>query len=107
MTRDEWKIALRTWSCRGGGLAVLMLLATVVWFRQPRDVIFWAAIAFFVAHTVIATWRYVRDRRLRTTAEVIRHHRSHPVSPAPIAPQVFFSPAPITSLIRLDVYPPK
>jgi hypothetical protein len=84
-----------------------MLLATVFWFRQPRDVIFWAAISFFVLHTGLSVWRYLRDRRARTTAEVIRHHRSHPVSPAPFS-QLSFIPAPITSLIRIDVSrPPK
>lgn len=94
----------KCWWCRGGGMAVLVLLATVVWFRDTRDLIFWAAIGFFVAHTAMTVRRYVLDRRARTTATVIRHHDSHPVDFT--APPFSFIPMPITSLIRLDL-PPK
>lgn len=99
---SELKTATRTWWCRGGGAAVLALLLVVVVFRAPRDGIFWAAIAFFTAHTALALWRYLRDRRRRTTATVLRHHDSQPVP----APGLIFSPLPITSLIALDI-PPK
>lgn len=95
----------KSWWCRGGGAAVLMLLATVVWFRDARDLIFWAAIAFFVAHTAMAVRRYVLDRRASTTATVIRHHDAHYYVDV-TAPPFSFIPMPIASLIRLDL-PPK
>jgi hypothetical protein len=85
----------RSWSCRGGGLAVSLLLITVVCFRQPRDLIFWAALAFFAVHTAMTVWRYLRERRARTSATVIRHHDSLPVLP------VVFLPNPVHSLISL------
>ena len=96
----------KTWWCRGGGAAVLMLLAVVSFFRAPRDLIFWAAILFFFAHTAMALRRYLNDRRARTTATVIRHLDSQPVRVRPAAPMVFINPRPITSLIRVDL-PPK
>lgn len=102
---DEARKMLKSWWCQGGGMAVLMLLATVIWFRDGRDLIFWAAIAFFVAHTALAVGRYVVDRRSRTTATVIRHHDSHYVDVT--VPPFSFIPMPIASLIRLDLVPPK
>lgn len=94
----------RSWWCRGGGAAVLFLLAVVVSFREPRDVIFWAAIVLFVLHCAQSVRRYLRDRRNRTTAVVTHHHRSLPTRPV-LAPVSFLPPS-ITSLIRLD-FPPK
>lgn len=99
----EARVLGRTWWCHGGGAAVLLLLAAVAFFRAPHDVIFWAAVGFFTAHTAITLRRYRRDRRARTTATVIRHHRSHPDL---VAPPLVFVPAPVTSLIRIDI-PPK
>lgn len=90
----------RSWWCRGGGAATLLLLATVVWFRDPRDLIFWAAVAFFAAHVVQTTRRYLWHRRHRTVATVTRHHRTQP-APAPFP--TTFLPPPATSLIRLDI----
>lgn len=98
----EARTAGRAWWCRGGGMAVLMLLATVVWFRDSRDLIFWAALAFFAAHTGMAVRRYLADRRSRITATVTHHHHAQPVPD----PAFSFLPMPITSLIRLDL-PPK
>ena len=95
---------VKTWWCRGGGAAVLFLLAVVVLFRDARDVIFWAALAFFVAHTAMTGWRYHTDRQKRTSATVLRHLQAHRVAPAPPTP--LFVPMPINSLIRLDL-PPK
>lgn len=66
----------RTWWCRGGGAAVLMLLVVVSVFRAPRDVIFWAAVAFFVSHTALTARRYWTERRHRTTATVTHVHDS-------------------------------
>lgn len=72
------------WWCRGGGAAVLALLAVVATFRRPDEPMFWAAVAFFVAHTALAVRRWLRARRIRITATVIRHHDRHaPVFPAP------------------------
>jgi sterol desaturase/sphingolipid hydroxylase (fatty acid hydroxylase superfamily) len=98
---DEARAFGRSWWCRGGGAAVSALLAVVAVHRNVRDVIFWAAVVFFLAHTVQAIRRYLRDRRLRTTATVIRHHRSQP--PAPLTS---FIPMPVNSLVRLEI-PPK
>lgn len=99
---SELTSVARAWWCRGGGAAVLALLAVVVVFRAPRDAIFWAAIGFFAAHTGMTLWRYLRDRRRRTTATVLRHHDAQPMP----TPSLVFSPLPITSLIALDI-PPK
>lgn len=75
---------------------MLFLLAVVSLFRNTRDGIFWAAVAFFVAHTVLAARRYLRERSVRSTATVVHHHQAHP----PVAPIVFL-PQPINSLITL------
>lgn len=102
----EARVLGRTWWCHGGGAAVLLLLAAVAFFRAPHDVIFWAAIGFFVAHTAITLWRYRHDRRARTTATVIRHHQAHRPDPDRVLPlPLAFSPPPVTSLIRLDLPP--
>lgn len=104
---DETRKVFMTWWSRGGGPAVLFLLATVVWFREARDLIFWAAIAFFLAHTAITVLRFRSDRQARITATVIRHHRSHRFGqPSPTPVPLVCHPVPITSLIRLDL-PPK
>lgn len=104
---DEPRKLAKTWWCHGGGLAVLFLLAVVVWFRDARDVIFWASVAFFVAHLAMTGWRYHADRRSRTSATVLRHHRAHRVGDPVTSPTTsMFVPMPIGSLIRLDV-PPK
>lgn len=79
---------------------MLMLMAVVSFFRAPRDLIFWAAIAFFAAHTAMTLRRYLRERRVRTTATVIRHHQAHP-TPA----TVVFLPSPVSSLISLEKLP--
>jgi hypothetical protein len=100
----EAKALGKSWWCRGGGAAVLGLLAAVLAYRDIHDPIFWIAIAFFAAHTVQAIRLYRQGRRLRTTATVIQHYRSQPV--LPLGPPLLFSPAPITSVIRLDL-PPK
>ena len=73
------------WWCRGGGAAVLALLAVVATFRRPTDLIFWAAVAFFVVHTGLAVRRWLRARRIRITATVIRHHEREdaPLFPPP------------------------
>lgn len=73
------------WWCRGGGAAVLALLAVVATFRQPTDFMFWAAVAFFVGHTALAVRRWLRSRRIRITATVTRHHDRHtePALPSP------------------------
>lgn len=103
---SELTSVARAWWCRGGGAAVLALLTVVVVFRAPRDGIFWAAIGFFLAHTGMTLWRYLRDRRRRATATVLRHHEAQPMSaPGPV-PALAFSPLPVTSLIALDI-PPK
>ena len=79
------------WWCRGGGAAVLALLAVVATFRRPTDLIFWAAVAFFVVHTGLAVRRWLRARRIRITATVIRHHDRHSDAPA-------FQPPPLLPL---------
>jgi hypothetical protein len=71
---DEVGRFARDWWCRGGGAAVLALMAVVATFRRPTDPIFWAAAAFLAGHTAIAARRWSRDRRSRTTATVTRHH---------------------------------
>lgn len=86
---------MRSWWCQGGGAAVTALLAVVVVFRAPRDVIFWAALVFFLGHTALAVWRYLRDRRLRLTVSVVRVHESAVEPPAPIV----FAPASINALM--------
>lgn len=91
MGGGEWKALAKTWWCRGGGAAVVMLLAVVSVFRAPRDAIFWAAVAFFLAHTALTLRRYLVERRHRTTATVIRHHDA----PTPIFP----APLPVISLV--------
>lgn len=87
--RDEMRYLAKDWWCKGGGAAVLSLLAVVVTFRRPNDLIFWAAIAFFVGHTAMAVRRWIRARRARITATVIRHHDRagvYPFPPAPLRP---------------------
>jgi 4-hydroxybenzoate polyprenyltransferase len=103
--KTEFGSATKAWWCRGGGAAVLALLTVVVVFRAPRDGIFWAAIAFFVAHTGMAVWRYRAERRDRITATVVHHHQSRP-TPDPRSTKIVFAPPPIASIIRLD-FPPK
>lgn len=87
-----------SWWCRGGGAAVLMLLVVVSVFRAPRDLIFWAAVAFFAGHTSMAVLRYLRERKARSTATVIRHHTTH-VGPAPAYGGMVFSPPPPNSIL--------
>lgn len=87
--RCEMGHLARDWWCKGGGAAVFALMAVVATFRRPSDLIFWAAIAFFVGHTALAVRRWIKARRLRITATVIRHHQSH--RPAPYQ----FPPAPL------------
>lgn len=94
--RSELRFWGRSWWCRGGGAAVLFLLAVVSLFRDHRDAIFWIAVLFFVGHTVHAVLRYRRERRVRASATVIRHHDTDP----PIA-KIFFIPQPVNSLIPL------
>lgn len=74
---SELKAFGRSWWCRGGGAAVLTLLVVANVFRAPRDLLFWAAVAFFVGHTALAVRRYRRDRKARVTTTVIRHHEAH------------------------------
>jgi hypothetical protein len=97
----ELKAIGKSWWCHGGGAAMLLLLATVLWFRQPRDLIFWAAIVFFVAHTAQALWRYWRARQAQTTATVVHHHHTQRAAPA----SLIFLPLPINSMIGLDSVP--
>jgi hypothetical protein len=73
--RDEAAWFARDWWCRGGGAAVVALMAVVATFRSPTDLMFWAAAAFLAGHTAIAARRWYRGRRSRTTATVTRHHR--------------------------------
>lgn len=92
---SEAKAFGRSWWCQGGGGAVLALLATVTLFRDARDAIFWAAIAFFVGHLLVTVWRYRSDRRVITTAVVTRHHdarRDESARPSP-RPQLKFASA--------------
>lgn len=87
--RCEMGHLARDWWCRGGGGAVLALLGVVATFRRPSDPIFWVAIAFFVGHTAVSVRRWLRERRARTSATVIRHHVrvAEPVfAPAPLLP---------------------
>lgn len=89
--RVEMRCLAKNWWCKGGGAAVLALLAVVITFRRPHDLIFWAAIVFFVGHTAIAIRRWLKARRVRITATVIRHHeRQQPMPyqfpPAPLQP---------------------
>lgn len=89
----ELREFVRSWWSRGGGAAVLALLVVVVVFRAPRDGIFWAAIAFFVIHTGLAVWRYLRGRRNRATVAVTQVHLSEDRVP------VIFSPLPVNSIV--------
>ena len=88
--RSEMGYLARDWWCKGGGAAVLALLAVVVTFRRPHDLIFWAAVAFFVGHTAMAVRRWIKARRVRITATVIRHHDrqagQYPFPPPPMRP---------------------
>lgn len=93
MTGSEAKAVGKSWWCRGGGAAVLMLLVTVVWFRDARDLIFWAAIGFFAVHTAQAVYYYRRARQARTTATVIHHHHTQRPNPS-----LVFLPLPVVSL---------
>lgn len=88
----ELKAFGHSWWCRGGGAAVLVLLAVVGFFRHPRDTIFWIAIAFFVTHTALAVRRYLVERKARSTAVVLRHHQTQ-------APTVVFTPRPASGLL--------
>jgi len=78
----------RDWWCRGGGAAVLALMAVVATFRRPTDLIFWAAASFLVGHTAMAARRWARDRRSRTTATVTRHHGPRSESLLPPFPAI-------------------
>jgi hypothetical protein len=97
MNRDEWKTLTRTWWCHGSGAAVSILLAMVVLFRAPRHVIFWFAVSFFIAHTVLAIARYVRSRRLRFTVAVTRTHTA--ATNGRHYPAMAFTPLPATALM--------
>lgn len=99
MSGGEWKALGKTWWCRGGGAAVVMLLAVVSVFRAPRDAIFWAAVAFFLAHTALTVRRYLIERRNRTTATVLRHHHADDKPTGGIT----FLPLPINSLVPLEI----
>jgi hypothetical protein len=101
MGRGEWAALGKSWWCRGGGAAVVMLLAVVSVFRAPRDAIFWIAVAFFIAHTALTVRRYLIERRNRTTATVLRHHHA---TDAPAG--MVFRPVPVNSLVPLKI-PPK
>lgn len=85
--RTEMGYLARDWWCRGGGAAVLSLMAVVAVFRKPSDPIFWAAAAFLVTHTTISVRRYLRARRVRTTATVTRHHQGSSPPPPPPFPR--------------------
>ena len=85
--RSEMGYLARDWWCRGGGAAVLAPMAVVFVFRKPSDPIFWAAAAFLMAHTTISIRRYLRARRVRTTATVIGHHRGALPPPPPPFPR--------------------
>jgi len=84
--RGELGHLAHDWWCRGGGAAVLALLGVVATFRRPTDLIFWAAVAFFVVHTGLAVRRWLRARRIRITATVTRHHDRHSNAPASRTP---------------------
>lgn len=86
----------RSWWCRGGGAATLLLLIVVSLFRAPRDGIFWAAVAFFVAHITLAVRRYLVERRVRATATVIHHHNTHA---GPPTGGMVFTPRPASSIL--------
>lgn len=90
----------RTWWCRGNGAAVLVLAIAVGVFRSPHDPVFWFSLAFFVAHSALSVRRFLRERRLRTTATVVL---THPAAQYGIA----FYPLPVNSLVAVDVPPKK
>lgn len=94
----EARAFVKTWWCRGGGAATLLLLAVVSIFRAPRDVIFWIAVGFFVAHTAMAVRRYRQERKARATATVIRHHQTHTGSRQQYR-GIVFTPPPANSLL--------
>ncbi len=77
-------------------MAVLTLLAVVAVFRHPRDLIFWAAVAFFAGHTAQAARRYLIERKARVTATVVRHHESYT---GPVGGGMIFTPRPATSIL--------
>lgn len=108
MDGGEAKALIKTWWCRGGGAATVLLLVVVSIFRAPRDAIFWIALAFFVAHTALSVRRYLIERKHRTTATVLRHHRSDtaPARPGRSGGPVVFPGVPVNSLIPLKI-PPK
>lgn len=93
----EARAFVKTWWCRGGGAATLLLLAVVSIFRAPRDVIFWIAVSFFVAHTALAVRRYRIERKARATATVLRHHQTH--SSHQRYRGIVFTPPPANSLL--------
>lgn len=93
----EARAFVKTWWCRGGGAATLLLLAVVSIFRAPRDVIFWIAVGFFVTHTAMAVRRYRIERKARSTATVIRHHQAH--KPGQQYRGIVFTPPPANSLL--------
>jgi hypothetical protein len=86
--RSEVGELVGDWWCRGGGAAVLALVAVVSTFRGPSDLIFWAAVGFLVGHTAIAVRRWTVSRRLRTTATVTRHHGPRPDPLLPSLPGI-------------------
>lgn len=95
--RGELREFAKSWWCHGGGAATLILMGVVGLFRAPRDLIFWAAAAFFVGHTAMAVRRYLAERAARTTATVIRHHRTHTAA----SPRggMIFTPRPANSIL--------
>jgi hypothetical protein len=102
MTTDCRHLA-RDWWCRGHGAAVLLLLVVVVAFRDPRDVIFWLAIGFFIGHTVTAVRRFLTERRIRSRATVVAHHSPEPHRCS--CPALTFVPTPVNAMVPLE-WPP-
>lgn len=92
----------KSWWCHGGGAATLILMVVVSVFREPRDLIFWAAVAFFAGHTAMAVRRYLIERAARATATVIRHHQTHTATNG--GGGIVFTPcAPTSVLVPLKI----
>lgn len=81
MTRREMKCLAGFWWCRGAGMAVLALLFAVVAFRAAGDFLFWAALALFLSHLGLSSYRYLADHRRRSVATVTRVHDAPPYLP--------------------------
>lgn len=96
MGKGEWMELAKTWWCRGGGAAVVMLLTVVSVFRNARDGIFWVAVAFVAAHTAMSVRRFLIHRKSRGTATVIHHHHTRP---ATVSRGPAFIPSPSRSLL--------